>query len=240
MRSAFAITPVLLALAALLGACANSGTAARIETANSGTVARIEAANSGTVARIEAAKPESSLRTETAHLTVQYYLIKSASLDRAEREKRETRAAAGFTPACVKPYAGRLAKFLDGAAEVVRTSRSVEVMASLPAQVTIVDTDFDRCLANFGVSGHSYVETSDGRQDRVPQYITQAAEPLLNAMDAGALGAEERQRIGARLLAALAAMAREGARVNQSGAQPDTERDGAAVPGRPPLSRPSL
>jgi hypothetical protein len=218
LRSAFTITSVLLALAALLGACANSGT----------------------TARIEAPKAESSPRTETAHLTVQYDLIKSAGLDRAEREKRETRAVAGFTPACVKPYAGRLAKFLDGAAEIVRTSRSVEMMASLPAQVTVIDGDFDRCLAKFGVSGHSYVETSDGRQNRVPQYITQAAEPLLNAMDAGEPGAEERQRNGAQVLAALAAMAREGAQINQSGAQPDTERDGAVVSGRPPLPRPSL
>jgi hypothetical protein len=213
LARAFAFRAVLLALPALLSACANPGTGARTE----------------------AAKAEFPPRIENMRMTVQYDLVKSAGLDGAEREKRETRAAAAITPTCVKPYTGRLAKFLDGAAEVVRTSRSIEVMASLPAQVAVLDTDFDRCLGRFGATGYGYVETPDGAQQRIPQFITQAAAPLLNAADAHEGSAEERQRNGAQMLGALATIARAGAQVNS---RPDTERDGAVVSGsstpRPP------
>jgi hypothetical protein len=217
----------LLALAALLSACANSPTS-----------------------RVEAAKTEPT-RVEGTRVMVQYELVKSAGLDPEEREKRESRAAAAFMPACEKPYTRGLTTLLTGAAEIVRAARTVDVMASLPNQVAILDSDFDRCLGRFGATGYNYVETTDGQDNRVPQYITRAAAPLLNAEETHAGSIEDRQRTGAQMLTALAAIVRAGPQVNSdtSRGRPDTaEADHddaapakpAAPPSRRALSRPSI
>ena len=100
---------------------------------------------------------------------VHYELIKSAGLDPEEREKRESRAAAAFMPACETPYTRGLNTLLTGAAEVVRNSRTIDVLASLPNQVAVLDGDFDRCLGRFGATGYNYVETTDGQDNRVPR-----------------------------------------------------------------------
>jgi hypothetical protein len=210
-----------LALAALLGACANSPMQARME-----------------AARAEPA------RIESTRMMVQYELVKSAGLDPTEREKREDHAAAAFMPACEKPYARRLATLLSGAAEVVRTSRSIELMASLPSQVAILDGDFDRCLGRFGATGYNYVETTDGRDDRIPQYVTRAAAPLLNAEETHTGSAEERQRDGVQVLGALAAVVRAGAQLNSEprarSETPETDHGDAPAPSRRALPRPSI
>jgi hypothetical protein len=135
----------LLALAALLSGCANSPTS-----------------------RVEATRAEPT-RVEGTRVMVHYELIKSAGLDPEEREKRESRAAAAFMPPCEKSYMRGLTTLLTGAAEVVRTSRTIDVMASLPNQVAVLDGDFDRCLGRFGATGYNYVETTDGQDNRVPR-----------------------------------------------------------------------
>lgn len=182
---------------------------------------------------------------------MRYELVKSAGIDPAERETRESRAAAAFMPACEKPYTRGLATLLTGAAEVVRNSRTVDVLASLPNQVAVLDSDFDRCLGRFGATGYNYIQTSDGQGSRIPQYITRAAALLLNAEETHTGSAEERQHTGAEMLLALAAIIRAGAQVNSdtSRAGPDTAEadhdDGApakpaASPNRRALSRPSI
>ena len=214
----------MLALAALLGACANSSTA-----------------------RIETAKAEST-RVEGTRVMVQYELVKSAGLDPEEREKRQSRAAAAFMPACGKPYTRGLTALLTGAAQVVRNARTVDVLASLPNQVAILDGDFDRCLGRFGATGYNYVETTDGQDYRIPQYVTRAADPLLNAEETHTGSAEERQRTGAEILNALAALVRAGPQLNSdpSRARPDTaeaDQDAAApaaLPSRRKTPRPSI
>jgi hypothetical protein len=207
----------VLALAAQLGACANSPTS-----------------------RIEAARAEPT-RVEGARVMVQYELVKAAGLDPAEREKRESRAAAAFMPACEKPYTRGLTTLLTGAAQIVRNARTVDVLASLPNQVAILEGDFDRCLGRFGATGYNYVETTDGQDIRIPQYITRAAAPLLSAEETHTGSAEERQRTGAEMLNALAALVRAGPQVNAdtSRARPDTaeaDQDDAA-PAAPPSRR---
>jgi hypothetical protein len=179
---------------------------------------------------------------------VHYELIKSAGLDPEEREKRENRATAAFMSACEKPYMRGFSTLLTGAAQVVRTSRTIDVMASLPNQVAVLDDDFDRCLRRFGATGYNYVETTDGQDNRIPQFITRAAAPLLNAEETHTGSAEERQRTGAEILTAAAAIARAGARLNSdpSRGRPDTaEADPddaapAASPKRRASSRPSI
>jgi hypothetical protein len=200
LRSANAGSCVLVALAALLSACANSPTS-----------------------RVEAARAEPT-RVEGTGVMVQYELVKSAGFDPEEREKRESRAAAAFMPACEKPYTRGLTTMLTGAAEVVRTSRTVDLMASLPNQVAILDGDFDRCLGRFGATGYNYVETTDGQDNRIPQYITRAAAPLLNAEETHTGSPEERQRTGAQILSALATVVRAGPQLNSdpSRGRPDT------------------
>jgi hypothetical protein len=228
LRSGWTGKCVSLAFAAVLGACANSPSPSRIE----------------------AAKAEPT-RVEGTRVMVQYDLVKSAGLDPEEREKRESRVAAAFMPACEKPYTRGLNTLLTGAAEVVRTAHTVDVMASLPNQVAILDGDFDRCLGRFGATGYNYVETTDGQDNRIPQYITRAAAPLLNAEDTHTGAPEERQRTGAQILSALATVVRAGPQLNSDSSRghPDTaEADHddatpakpAALPSRRALSRPSI
>jgi hypothetical protein len=224
LSSARAGNCVLLALAAQLGACANSSTS-----------------------RIETARAEPT-RVEGTRVMVQYELVKSAGLDPAERDKRESKAAAAFTPACGKPYTRGLTTLLTGAAQIVRNARTVDVLASLPNQVAILDGDFDRCLGRFGATGYNYVETTDGQDYRVPQYVTRAAAPLLNAEETRSGSTEDRQRAGAEILTALAALVRAGPQVNAdpSRARPETaetDQDDAALaapPSRRKTPRPSI
>jgi hypothetical protein len=227
LRSANAGSWVALALAALLSACANAPTS-----------------------RIEAARAEPT-RVEGTRVMVQYELVKSAGLDPEERDKRESRAAAAFMPACEKPYTRGLATLLTGAAGVLRTSRTVDLLASLPNQAAVLDNDFDRCLGRFGATGYNYVETTDGQDMRIPQYITRAAAPLLDAEETHTGSADERQRTGAQMLTALATIVRAGPQLNSdpSRGRPDTaEADHddaapvkpAASPSRRGPSRPSI
>jgi hypothetical protein len=222
LSSARAGNCVVLALAVQLGACTNSSTS-----------------------RIEAARAEPT-RVEGTRVMVQYEL-KAAGLDPAERDKRESRAVAAFMPACGKPYTRGLTTLLTGAAQIVRNARTVDVLASLPNQVTILDGDFDRCLGRFGATGYNYVETTGGQDYRIPQYITRAAAPLLNAEETHTGSVEERQRTGAEILTTLAALVRAGPQVNAdpSRARPDTaeaDQDDAAAapPSRRKPSRPSI
>ena len=216
---------VLLAFAALLSACANS------------PASRVDAP------RAEPARAEG--------MTVRYELVKSAGIDPAERETREGRAAAAFMPACEKPYTRGVATLLTGAADVVRNSRTIDVLASLPNQVAVLDGDFDRCLKRFGATGYNYLQMSDGQDSRIPQYITRSAALLLNAEETHMGSAGERQRTGAEMLIALAAIVRAGAQVNSdpSRAGPDTAEAGqddaapakpASSPSRRGLARPSI
>jgi len=226
LRRASAGSCVLVALAMLLSACANSPTSSRVE-----------------AAKAEPARAEG--------MTVRYELVKSAGIDPAERETRESRASAAFMPACEKPYTRGLNTLLTGAADVVRKARTIDVLASLPNQVAVLDGDFDRCLKRFGATGYNYLLMSDGQNSRIPQYITRAAALLLNAEETHTGSAEERQQTGAEMLLALAAIIRSSAQVSSDPSRglPDTaEADHddaapakpAASPSRRGLARPSI
>jgi hypothetical protein len=203
---AFART-LVLALPALFGACANSGMAGR-------EVAKAEPAS-----------------VEPMRLMVRFEPVRSAGLDPAEREKRESRAVAS-AQACEKPYAGRLATLLSGGAEVVRSSRSIDVLASLPTQIRVLDRDFVQCLRSAGGTGYSYVASRGGHEERIPQYITRVAAPLLDDEETHTGSPDERQRAGAELLSTLAEIVRTGAEINSGQAQAAPASEEGAAPSR--------
>jgi hypothetical protein len=192
---------LVLALPALLGACANAGVTA---------------------------KPEPA-RVESMRMMVRVEPLRSAASDAAE-----SRAAAAVQ-ACEKPYAARLATLLNGGAEVVRNSRSIDVLASLPVQIRVLDSDFSQCLRSSGASGYNYVAPPGGGEERVPQFLTRVAAPLLNAEETHTGSPEERQRAGTELLTTFAEIARAGAEVSTGPAQAAAPgEEGAAPVRRPP------
>jgi hypothetical protein len=196
---AFART-LVLALPALLGACANSGVVA---------------------------KPEPA-RIESMRMMVRVEPLRAAASDAAE-----SRAAASVQ-ACEKPYAARLATLLSGGAEVVRNSRSIDVLASLPVQIRVLDSDFAQCLRSSGVTGYNYVAPPGGPEERIPQFLTRVAAPLLNAEETHTGSPEERQRAGVELLTTLIEIVRAGAEVSNGPAQAAPAGEEGAAPGRRP------
>jgi hypothetical protein len=180
-------------------------------------------ANSGTVA-----KPEPA-RIESMRMMVRVEPLRSAASDAAE-----SRAAASVQ-ACEKPYAARLGTLLSGGAEVVRNSRSIDVLASLPVQIRVLDGDFAQCLRSSGVTGYNYVAPPGGPEERIPQFLTRVAAPLLNGEETHTGSPEERQRAGTELLSTLAEIARAGAEINSGPAQAaPAGEEGAAPVRRPP------
>jgi hypothetical protein len=140
-------------------------------------------------------------RTENTRMMVQFDLVRSAGLTPEQRKAKETSAAAAFMPACAKPYTEPLGALLGAAANAVQATRDLSPLDPLPAQAVALDVEFEKCMSRFGVIGYNYVETADGQEHRVPEYLAWAAEPLREFMGG-------QQGNAATLLGSIGAMVR--------------------------------
>jgi hypothetical protein len=149
-------------------------------------------------------------RTENTRMMVQFDLVRSAGLTPEQRKAKETSAAAAFMPACVKPYTERLGGLVGAAADAVRATHDLSPLDPLPAQAVALDVEFEKCMSKFGVIGYNYIETADGREHRVPEYLAWAAEPLREFVGAAhAPATVEQQGNAATLLGSIGAMVRK-------------------------------
>jgi hypothetical protein len=179
-----------------------------------------------TIARLDTAKGDFGARVENTWMMVQFDLAKPDGVSQSERERREARAAADISPACVKPYTEHLRALLSAAATAAQASHSTSVLGALPSQAAALDIEFDRCLSKFDVTGYNFIETADGQAHRLPEYLSWVTAPLRDYENARADAAEERQRNAALLLAALAAVASTAVNADQIRVQQYSRRDG--------------
>jgi len=111
-------------------------------------------------------------------MLIQYDLAKPGRLTPAELARREAAAAKGFSPACAKPYAEKLHANVDAAAERAKASGALAPVETLPETARLLDLEFDRCVAKFGVVGFNFFELEDGRELRAPEYLSETIASL--------------------------------------------------------------
>jgi hypothetical protein len=164
-------------------------------------------ANPQSVARLETAHADFKEKVRPAHMMIQYDLAHPGRLTPAERARREADAAKAFSPACAKPYAENLHASVDAAAERAKASGSLAPVEALPETARLLDREFDKCVAKFGVVGFSFFQLEDGRELRAPDYLSETIASLHALGDARATVATEQQDSAALVVASLAVVA---------------------------------
>jgi hypothetical protein len=147
MRSVFVVSfCVIVAAAGALVACASPQSISRLDTASADFK--------------EKARP--------AQMMIQYDLVHPGRLAPTDLANREAAADKAFSPACSKPYAENLHASVNAAAERAKASGSLAPAESLPENAMVLDREFDKCLARFGVIGFNFFKLEDGRELRAP------------------------------------------------------------------------
>jgi hypothetical protein len=210
-RRVFAL--VLAASAGTLAACASPQSAARLDTA----------------------RADFKEQVRPAQMMIQYDLAKPGRLTPTERGRREAAAEKAFSPVCAKPYAENLHASVDAAAERAKANGALAPVESLPESARLLDREFDKCMARFGVVGFNFFKREDGRELRAPDYLSETIASLHAWGNAHATVANEQQDNTALVVASLAvvALAVGGANVNpdQTYVGQYRRRDGTVVRG---------
>jgi hypothetical protein len=180
-------------------------------------------------AQMEAARADFPSRVENTRMMVQFDLIKSAGLSPEEREKKEASAAAVLMPSCVKPYTEQLQELVRAAADEARVTHSPPALDPLMSQAAALDAGFDRCAARFGVTGYNFIETADGKEHRVPEYLAWATEPLREYVAARGKAAAQQQAVALSLALLGAIAASSAVNPDQIRVQQYSRRDGTVV-----------
>lgn len=102
---------------------------------------------------------------------VNFDLLSRKGLTPAEKERRERVAEKLFGSACVKPYTDALLASVNSAGEHAKAGRPLEPLKQLPDQARFLDTAFNTCMAQYGVSGFNFVRLQDGRDLRCNHII---------------------------------------------------------------------
>jgi hypothetical protein len=188
------------------------------------------------VARLDTARADFKEKVRPARMMIQYDLAKPGGLTPTERERREAAAAKAFSPACVKQYTENLQASVTAATERATASGSLAPAEGLPERARLLDREFDKCVARFGVVGFNFFQLEDGRELRTPEYLAEAIASLRGWGDARAVVANEQRDNAALVVASLAAVAvavSGGANVNSDQTHIDQyrRRDGTVVRG---------
>jgi hypothetical protein len=164
-------------------------------------------ANPQSIARLDTARADFKEKVRPAQLMIQYDLAKPGRLTPTELARREAAAAKAFSPACAKPYAENLHASVDAAAERVKASGVLAPAETLPETARLLDLEFDRCVAKFGVAGFNFFKLEDGRELRAPEHLSEMIASLRAWGDARAIVANEQQDNMALVVASLALVA---------------------------------
>ena len=113
----------------------------------------------------------------------------------------------GFSPVCVKPYTEKLQASVALATERATASVSLAPIETLPETARMLDREFDKCLAGFGVVGFNFFKLEDGRELRAPDYLSETIASLHAWGNARATVASEQQDNAALVVASLAVVA---------------------------------
>jgi hypothetical protein len=159
------------------------------------------------IARLDTARADFKDKVRPAQMMVQYDLARPGRLTPAELAREEETAAKAFSPACVKPYTENLHASVDGAAERAKASGTLAPVEALPDTARLLDREFDKCLAKFGVVGFNFFKLEDGREQRAPEYLSETIASLHAWGDARATVANEQQENAALVAASLAVVA---------------------------------
>ena len=120
--------------------------------------------------RVNVAEAElKSLRD--ARMMVFFELVDSSNLSEEQRAAEENRTFEALGPVCVKTYAEQLGGAIDHATQVVTETGSRDPIVRLASYAEALDRFFVTCIAEYGVRGYNYMEASDGRELRLPDYI---------------------------------------------------------------------
>jgi hypothetical protein len=188
------------------------------------------------IARLDTARADFKERVRPAQMMIQYDLAHPGRLTPAELARREADAAKAFSPMCAKPYAENLHASVDAAAERAKASGSLAPAEALPETARLLDREFDKCVAKFGVVGFNFFQLEDGRELRAPDYLSETIASLHAWGDARATVATEQQDSAALVVASLGVVALAvsgGANVNsdQTYVGQYRRRDGTVVRG---------
>ena len=159
------------------------------------------------VARLDTARADFKEKVRPARMMIQYDLAKPGGLTPTERERGEAAADKAFSPACAKPYAENLHASVDAAAERAKASGALAPLETLPETARLLDLEFDRCVAKFGVVGFNFFKLEDGRELRAPEYLSETIASLRTWGDARATVANEQQDNTALVVASVAGLA---------------------------------
>ena len=159
------------------------------------------------IARLDTARADFKEKVRPAQMMLQYDLAHSSRLTPAARARRKAAAEKAFSPACVKPYTENLHASVDAAAERAKAGGSLAPVEALPETARLLDREFDKCVAKFGVVGFNFFKLEDGRELRAPEYLSETIASLRAWGDARATVANEQQDNTALVAAGLAVMA---------------------------------
>jgi len=160
------------------------------------------------VARLDTARADFKEKVRPARMMIQYDRAKPGGLTPTERERREAAADKAFSPACAKPYAENLHASVDAAAERAKASGALAPLETLPETARLLDLEFDKCVAKFGVVGFNFFKLEDGRELRAPEYLSETIASLRTWGDARATVANEQQDNTALVVASVAGAGR--------------------------------
>jgi hypothetical protein len=188
------------------------------------------------IARLDTARADFKEKVRPAQMMIQYDLAHPGRLTPAELARREAAAEKAFSPACAKPYYESLHASVEGAAERAKASGSLAPVEALPETARLLDREFYKCVARFGVVGFNFFKLEDGRELRAPEYLSETIASLHSWGDARATVATEQQDNAALVVASLAVVALAvggGASVNsdQTYVGQYRRRDGTVVRG---------
>ena len=198
-----------------------------------GAISLSSCAGAQSTAQVDAARADFEAKTRPAKMMVQYDLANPTGLTTAQREIRERNAEKAFSPACMKPYAEKLLATVAAAAERGKITGSLSPVDLLPEDARLLDREFDKCVARFGVTGYNFMEIEDGRDQRLPEYLTVLISSLRSYVAAHAQSVDEQQNNAALVVAVLAAIvqASDGVNPNQTYVGSYTRQNGTVVRG---------
>jgi hypothetical protein len=186
------------------------------------------------IARLDTARADFKEKVRPAQMMIQYDLSRPGRFTPAELARREAAAEKAFSPACAKPYTVNLQASVQDAAERAKVSRSIAPVETLPESARVLDREFDKCLARFGVVGFNFFKLEAGRELRAPEYLSETIASLHAWGNARTTVANEQQDNAALVVASLAVVALAvggGANVNpdQTYVEQYHRRDGTVV-----------
>ena len=134
-----------------------------------------------------------------------YELIDTSKLSEQERISEEKRTFEAFAPVCAKAYTEQLVAGMNHAAQVLQDSGSRASIDNLSSYAETLDKFFSECVGHFGARGYNYMETRDGQELRMPQYLSLWVASIDSVKNAqGQVQYEKQQSMAIFAAAALA------------------------------------